>query len=172
VIVVTTGVPVGLKVTNIMPAKSILPVDPTLVDPVMSAESGGRTDRIFSSLAGGLGPRIRSVNHASSVNQAGQESLAGPGEPIRVFVAESSRMAGELIEEAVRRNQQRFEVHSLSIKLIGPISRIRKCKPQVALLSSDLRDGPLTGFRVLLQLRQAHRKVRSSCCSIQTTVIW
>jgi spore coat protein A, manganese oxidase len=54
VIVAKRGTPVKLKVTNLLPAAHILPVDPTLVDPVVSAETGARTDRIAVHLHGGL----------------------------------------------------------------------------------------------------------------------
>src|SRR5262249_39570578 len=39
---------------NRLPAAHILPVDPTLIDPVVAAETGGRTDRIAVHLHGGL----------------------------------------------------------------------------------------------------------------------
>ena len=54
VIVANSGTPVKLKITNLLPAQSLLPVDPTLVDPTMSAAFGGRTDRIAVHLHGGL----------------------------------------------------------------------------------------------------------------------
>jgi hypothetical protein len=54
VIVAKRGTPVKLKVTSLLPAAHILPVDPPLVDPVVSAETGARTDRIAVHLHGGL----------------------------------------------------------------------------------------------------------------------
>jgi spore coat protein A len=54
VIVARRGTPVKLKVTNKLPRRSFLPVDPTMVDPAMSAEVGGRTDRLAVHLHGGL----------------------------------------------------------------------------------------------------------------------
>src|SRR6516225_11922337 len=54
VIVATSGTPVKLKITNLLPARHILPVDPTLVDPTMLAETGGRQDRTCVHLHGGL----------------------------------------------------------------------------------------------------------------------
>jgi spore coat protein A, manganese oxidase len=46
--------PVKLKLTNNLPAQHILPVDPTLIDPAMFAEVGGRQDRVAIHLHGGL----------------------------------------------------------------------------------------------------------------------
>ena len=54
VVVATRGTPVKLKITNLLPPSSILPVDTTLVDPTVSAETGGRTDRIAVHLHGGF----------------------------------------------------------------------------------------------------------------------
>ncbi len=54
VIVAKRGTPIKLKVSNLMPAASILPVDPTLVDATMAAAFGGRTDRIAVHLHGGF----------------------------------------------------------------------------------------------------------------------
>src|SRR5207244_3773844 len=53
VIVAKRGTPVKLKLTNLLPPRHILPVDPTLVDPVMAGEFGGRQDRIAVHLHGG-----------------------------------------------------------------------------------------------------------------------
>jgi two-component system nitrate/nitrite response regulator NarL len=98
------------------------------------------------------------VSHASSVNYVDQDSLASPSGVIRVFVAESSRMASELVEATLSRNRPRFEVHAFGIRSPDIHRELEKCKPDVALLSSNLQDGPLAGFKVLFQLRQARTK--------------
>jgi spore coat protein A len=54
VIVAKHNRPVKIKITNQLPPRHILPVDPSLVDPVMSAETGGRQDRTAIHLHGGL----------------------------------------------------------------------------------------------------------------------
>ncbi len=54
VIVAKRGTPVKVKITNLLPPAHILPVDSTLVDPTMAAETGGRQDRICIHLHGGL----------------------------------------------------------------------------------------------------------------------
>ena len=88
VIVAKRGTPVKLKVTNLLPRKSILPIDPTVVDPTMYAEVGGRTDRIAVHLHGGLvqwtsdgGPFAWYSNAANGGFVHGSSFLngAGPG---------------------------------------------------------------------------------------------
>lgn len=98
------------------------------------------------------------MSYATNVDRAGYESLASRNEPIRVFVAESSRMASELIEATLGRNRQRFEVHSFGVSSLEIYREFEKCKPDVTLLSSSLQDGPLAGFKVLFQLRRATSK--------------
>jgi spore coat protein A len=56
VIVATQGRPVKLKVTNLLPAAHILPVDPTTIDQPKVKEVGGRVDRIAVHLHGGVVP--------------------------------------------------------------------------------------------------------------------
>jgi len=54
VIVATRGTPVRLEMTNALPRAHILPVDPTLIDPIAAAETGSRQDRIAVHLHGGF----------------------------------------------------------------------------------------------------------------------
>jgi len=54
VIVAKSNTPVKLRILNRLPAAHILPVDATLIDPVVAAETGGRTDRIAVHLHGGF----------------------------------------------------------------------------------------------------------------------
>ena len=56
VIVATHGRPVKLKITNLLPAAHVLPVDPTAIDPPMVKEVGGRVDRITVHLHGAVVP--------------------------------------------------------------------------------------------------------------------
>ncbi len=54
VIVAKRSRPVKLNIVNNLPRTHILPVDPTMIDPLMGAEVGGRVDRIAVHLHGGL----------------------------------------------------------------------------------------------------------------------
>ena len=54
VIVAKRNRPVKLNIVNRLPRTHILPVDPTMIDPLMGAEVGGRVDRTAVHLHGGL----------------------------------------------------------------------------------------------------------------------
>src|SRR5579872_3617287 len=74
------------------------------------------------------------------------------GETIRVSVVESSRMASEMIEGALSKNRQRFKVHAFSTRSSDALRELDKVKPDVTVVSSNLEDGNLMGFKVLYQL--------------------
>jgi two-component system nitrate/nitrite response regulator NarL len=76
-----------------------------------------------------------------------------PSEKIRVLIADSSRMVSGLVEGALRRYRQRFEVHAFVGGSHETFLELEKTQPHVAVISAELQDGPLAGFRVLQQLR-------------------
>jgi DNA-binding NarL/FixJ family response regulator len=80
-------------------------------------------------------------------------------ERIRVVVAESSRMSSQLIEGAFQKHRQKFDVHAFSGGSAETIRELEKKEPDVAVLSSDLQDGPMMGFKVLHQLRDANSRI-------------
>src|ERR1700730_9341100 len=75
-------------------------------------------------------------------------------ERIRVLVADSL-MVSQLIEAALKRCRQKFEVHAFAGASHEIFRELEKTQPHVALISSELQDGPLTGFKVLQQLRDS-----------------
>lgn len=89
------------------------------------------------------------------MNSIGSEAASSSGERIRVVVADSSRMVSQLIEAALKRCRQKFEVHAFAGGSNETLRELEKIQPQVAVISSGLQDGLLTGFKVLQQLRDS-----------------
>ena len=81
------------------------------------------------------------------------------GETIRVSVVESSRMASEMIEGALNKDRPRFKVHAFSTRSSEALRELEKIKPDVTIVSSNLEDGNLMGFRVLYELREARSRI-------------
>ncbi|MGD0964971.1 MAG: response regulator transcription factor [Candidatus Acidiferrales bacterium] len=79
-------------------------------------------------------------------------------EKTRVFVAESTRMAGQMIEAALYKHRREFQVRAVTSESADVFRELEKNQPHVAILSAELRDGSLTGFRVLRQLRDSQMK--------------
>jgi len=92
-------------------------------------------------------------------NSLPKQPLPYPPEKIRVVVAESSRMASQLIDGAFQKHRQKFEIHALSGGSAEVHRELENRKPHVAVLSSDLLDGPLAGFKVLHRLRDSNSSI-------------
>jgi DNA-binding NarL/FixJ family response regulator len=90
-----------------------------------------------------------------------EPALCSPGR-IRVVVAESSRMASQLLEGAFQKHRQKFDVHTFSGGSVETLREIERKKPHVAIVSADLQDGPLMGFKVLHRLRDSN----SGICTV------
>jgi two-component system nitrate/nitrite response regulator NarL len=77
---------------------------------------------------------------------------------IRVAVADASRMNSQLMVGALKRCHSNFEVRALSSNSSVAFRELRDYRPHVAVISAQLEDGPLTGFKVLHQLRDSESR--------------
>jgi two-component system, NarL family, nitrate/nitrite response regulator NarL len=80
---------------------------------------------------------------------------SGTQERIRVVVADSSLMVSQLIEAALKRCRQKFEIEAFAGNSEETIRRLEEMQPNVAIISSDLQDGAMSGFKVLQKLRDS-----------------
>jgi DNA-binding NarL/FixJ family response regulator len=78
---------------------------------------------------------------------------------IRVAVADATRINSELMVSALRRRQYNFEVHALASDSGLAFRELQNDCPDVAVISARLEDGPLSGFRVLHQLRAGATRI-------------
>jgi two-component system nitrate/nitrite response regulator NarL len=77
---------------------------------------------------------------------------------IRVAVADATRMNSQLTVGALKRSHSNFDVHALTSNSSTAFSELESYRPDVAVISARLEDGPLTGFKLLHQLRAAEMK--------------
>jgi two-component system nitrate/nitrite response regulator NarL len=85
-------------------------------------------------------------------------TVLNASERIRVVVAESSILSGQLIESALQRRRENFEVHALACDSSEALRELERNPPQVAIISAKLPDGSLRGFRVLQRMRHSQPK--------------
>ena len=78
---------------------------------------------------------------------------------IRVAVADATRMNSQLVTGALKRCHNNFEVCALSSQSSIAFDELRSYRPDVAVISAQLEDGPLTGFKLLHQLRTSEAKI-------------
>lgn len=77
---------------------------------------------------------------------------------IRVAVADATRMNSELTVGALKRCHSNFDVQALTSNSLVAFSELQDYRPDVAVISARLEDGPLTGFKILHQLRATESK--------------
>ena len=80
--------------------------------------------------------------------------------PIRVALADASRMKTELMVTAFQRSRQRITVVGTAVDPSGLCRLLQEDQTHIAVISSDLQSGPLSGF-------EAVKAVRNSCPSIR-----
>ena len=82
-----------------------------------------------------------------------------PDGRIRVVVFESSRMAGELLSHALERSGYGLQV-VCKAESFADGEQSALAEADVALISANLRDGPLAGFTVLRELIKTYSRMR------------
>jgi DNA-binding NarL/FixJ family response regulator len=79
---------------------------------------------------------------------------------IRVAIADASRMKAQLMVTALQRSRQRITVVGTAGDSSGLCKLLQESRAHVAIIASDLKSGPISGF-------DAARAVRNSCPSIR-----
>ena len=85
------------------------------------------------------------------------------GPSIAVIIADASRMHCQLMATALRRSRYRFDVVCSATESQEALQALKEKQPDVAVIGSNLRDGPLAGFKVLRELQ--------SCRSMSKTIM-
>ncbi len=84
-----------------------------------------------------------------------------PAGDISVLVADSNRMGCQLLAAALKDRPYHFNVITYAVNSAEILNAAKKHAPHVALISANLQDGALTGFKVLRELRASHPKTRA-----------
>jgi DNA-binding NarL/FixJ family response regulator len=82
-----------------------------------------------------------------------------PPNSIRVAIADATRMNSQLTVGALKRCHSNFDVHALTSNSSIAFTELQEYGPDVAVISARLEDGPLTGFKILQQLRASESKI-------------
>jgi DNA-binding NarL/FixJ family response regulator len=80
-------------------------------------------------------------------------------EAIRVALADATRMNSQLTAAALKRSRNNLEVQTLPSNSSAALRELQDAQPDVALISARLEDGPLTGFKILHELRASESKI-------------
>jgi DNA-binding NarL/FixJ family response regulator len=77
-----------------------------------------------------------------------------------VLISDSTKMHCDLLRKAFLSVRQRFRVVAFASTSVEVLTALQENRPQVAVVSSDLQDGPLSGLRILPEIRRTHPEVK------------
>jgi DNA-binding NarL/FixJ family response regulator len=80
---------------------------------------------------------------------------------VSVLVAEANEMNCQLVENALRPKRYRVNVVGSAVDTSGVVNLLKERAPDVAVISSQLREGPLQGFRLVRELRNLQPRTRA-----------
>src|SRR3984893_16208094 len=79
---------------------------------------------------------------------------------VNVFIADASLMKTQLMVAALQRSRHRIEVVGSAADSIGIHKGLREIRADVAVISVELRDGPIAGLQVVREARTSHPAIR------------
>jgi two-component system nitrate/nitrite response regulator NarL len=82
------------------------------------------------------------------------------GRPVTVFIADASRMKSQLMVAALQRSRHRIVVVGSAADSIGIHKGLRENRADVAVISAELRDGPIVGLQVAREARVSYPATR------------
>jgi DNA-binding NarL/FixJ family response regulator len=77
-----------------------------------------------------------------------------------VLVTEASKMYCDLLSMAFLSVPDRFHVVATAFTTADILAQVREHRPSVAIISDNLADGPLSGLRILPEVRKANPETR------------
>jgi DNA-binding NarL/FixJ family response regulator len=94
------------------------------------------------------------------MNEQPQPQGAMPAGRISILISEASKMYCDLLNRAFQTVPDRFEVVASASKTSEILTLIQECHPMVAIVSDNLEDGPLSGLRLLPEIRRTNQETR------------
>jgi DNA-binding NarL/FixJ family response regulator len=79
---------------------------------------------------------------------------------VNLLIAEANELNGQLVETALRARRNHLSIIARATGVNQAIALVKQTQPDVALVSSELQEGPFEGFRLLREIRSLHMKTR------------
>jgi DNA-binding NarL/FixJ family response regulator len=88
------------------------------------------------------------------------KTISKSGEPIRVFVADANSMACQLMVRALEQSREPIKVVGSATESVEILKGLGENSSDIAIISADLRDGPITGFGMVKEARASYPHTR------------
>jgi two-component system, NarL family, nitrate/nitrite response regulator NarL len=79
---------------------------------------------------------------------------------ITLLLSDSTEMHCDLLRRAFWSARNRFQVVAFASSTADVINALQQHRPQVAVISSDLQDGPLSGLSIVPEIRRNHPETK------------
>src|ERR1700682_4901713 len=79
---------------------------------------------------------------------------------VNVFIADASLMKSQLMVAALQRSRHRIVVVGSAADSIGILKGLREIRADIAVISVELRDGPIAGLQVVREARTSYPATR------------
>jgi DNA-binding NarL/FixJ family response regulator len=89
-----------------------------------------------------------------------QTSSPRTAERTSLLISEASKMYCDLLTKAFLTVPERFEVVACASKTTELLALVQEHRPKVAIVSDTLEDGPLTGLRILSDIKRTNADTR------------
>src|ERR1700728_298703 len=80
--------------------------------------------------------------------------------PVSVFIADANRMGCELMTSLLRHKRSRITVVGYATDAAGIRRAFGKTEADIAVISAQLKDGAITGFEIVREIRASYPKTR------------
>ena len=94
-----------------------------------------------------------------SLSSAGRHPATW-SQPLSLLISDDTAMGCQLLRDALARSRLNVKIVDCAVSRAQIIDTVKSQHVDVALVSENLEDGPLAGFRVLNDLRISHPKTR------------
>ena len=97
---------------------------------------------------------------AASSTQLDGLTYESQSSKVSVLIADDSRMSCQLLQNALSRTRFRFEIAACAVSRPEILSSLKNNRVDVALISQNLEDGPLSGAQFLSEMRESSPDTR------------
>lgn len=80
---------------------------------------------------------------------------------VRVLIVESSSMNCQLLENVFKPKSRHVTVVGSAVRGSDAVALVKQTQPDVVIISSQLKESALEGYRVLRELKQTHSRTRA-----------
>jgi two-component system, NarL family, nitrate/nitrite response regulator NarL len=113
-----------------------------------------------SSIYAPRGIKWENLTVATASHLLGGHAANSRSPKVNLLIADESRMGCQLLQHALSRTRYPFEIAGCAVSRSEMLSSLKNTRVDVALINQGLEEGPLVGFQMLQEMREAYPHTR------------